>query len=217
RIAGATTRVVVQTDVDLSTEEGASGEHHCTGRETNTALGHHTAHDITFHDEIVNSLLEDAQAALVLEDMTDRRLVEHPVCLGTRGAHSGALAGIEHAELDPGAVSGTGHGTAEGINFHHQMGFADAANGGVAGHLAEGFHVVAEQQGTGAGTCGSQGGFSSGVATTDHDDVVAVLECHADPARRGLPESLEGGDYTLLDSTLLLYVLLLLIVKGGPA
>src|SRR5690606_37797461 len=130
---------------------------------------------------------------------------------------SRALAGIEYTELDPGTVSSTGHGAAKGVDLHHQVGLADATNGRVAGHLAQGFHVVADQEGTGAGASGSQCGFSAGVATTDHDDVVAVLECHADPARGGLPESLEGGDYTLLVSTVLLYVLLLLIVKGVPA
>src|SRR5690606_31241002 len=104
-------------------------------------------------------------------------------------------------------VGGARHGAAKGVHFHDQMGFADTPDGGIAGHLPQGFHVMADEQGAGAGTGGSQSGLCSGVATADHDDVVAVLECHADPARGGLSVPLGGGNYTRLSFTDLVYVL----------
>ena len=61
--------------------------------------------------------------------------IELPVRLGARGAHRRALAGIQDAELDAGAVRGARHGAAQGIDLPHQMALADAADGGVAAHL----------------------------------------------------------------------------------
>ena len=52
------------------------------------------------------------------------------------------------------------------------MAFADAADGGVARHLAEGFDVVWEQQGLRTHACGGKRGFRACVAAADDDNVV---------------------------------------------
>ena len=51
------------------------------------------------------------------------------------------------------------------------MTLADAANGGVAGHLTQGLDVVGQQQGLGAHACSRQSGFSAGMATTNDYDI----------------------------------------------
>src|SRR2546430_10936846 len=54
-----------------------------------------------------------------------------PICR----AHRRALAGIERAELDAGAVSRPGHGAAQRVDLAHQVSLADAADGRIATHL----------------------------------------------------------------------------------
>ena len=54
--------------------------------------------------------------------------------LGAQAVHSGALAAVEHAALQKGAVDGDAHLTAQRVQLAHQMALARAADGGVAGH-----------------------------------------------------------------------------------
>lgn len=52
------------------------------------------------------------------------------------------------------------------------MAFADAADGGVARHLAEGFDIVAEQKRLRAHARSGERGFGAGMAAADHDYIV---------------------------------------------
>ena len=53
------------------------------------------------------------------------------------------------------------------------MALAQAADGGVAGHLADGLEFVGEQQGARAKARRGRRGFAAGMAAADHDDVEA--------------------------------------------
>jgi hypothetical protein len=92
-----------------------------------------------------------------------------------------ALAAIEHAELNATLVGCHGHGTAQGIDFLDQMALADATDSRVAAHLAEGFHIVAEQQGLHAHACRCQRSLGTGMAATDNDHVKTGREVHHAP------------------------------------
>jgi hypothetical protein len=48
---------------------------------------------------------------------------------------------------------------------------ANAADGRIAGHLAQRLDAVGEQQGAAAHACRSQRGFRAGMAASHHDDV----------------------------------------------
>ena len=91
--------------------------------------------------------------------------------LGPCGAHGGAFACIEHAELDASLVGGFGHRPAEGVHFLHQMAFAYAADGRVARHLPQRFDVVGQQQCGATHARGGKGRFGAGVASADDDDI----------------------------------------------
>src|SRR5690606_20449061 len=147
-IAGTTTGVIVQANVDPAAEKGAGGQHNAGCEETLTHLRDDTFDALAANDQIVDRLLEYAESGLVFEHASNRGLVQQTVGLGTRGAHSRTLAGIEHTELDAGLVGGPRHGAAERVDFLDEMRLADATDGRVAGHLPQGFDVVADQQGT---------------------------------------------------------------------
>jgi len=100
------------------------------------------------------------------------------VGLGAGGAHRRALAGVQDAELDAGLVDGMGHQAAEGVDLLDQVALADAADGRVAAHLAQGFDVVGEQQGARAEARGGQGRLGPGMAAAHYDDIEFVLILH---------------------------------------
>src|SRR5690606_29995736 len=122
RIAGAAAAVFFQADVDNGADALA-----------------------VLDNQVVDGLLEDREVRLVFQGGADGGFIQHAVGLGARGTHRRALARIEDAELDAALVGGARHGAAEGINFFYQMALADAADGRVAAHLAEGLNVVRQQ------------------------------------------------------------------------
>ncbi len=181
RIAGAAAGVVLQADVDKSAEEGAGGQHHVVRMEAQTHLGHHAADLILLDDQVVAGLLEYPQVGLVLQCLAHRGLVEDAVGLCTRGAYGRALAAVQDAELDAAFVGGQRHGAAQGIDFLDQMALADPADGGVAAHLAQGFHIVGQQQRLHAHACSRECGLGAGMAAADHDHVKTGREIHHAP------------------------------------
>ncbi len=75
----------------------------------------------------------------------DRRLhglaIELAVGLGAGPLHRRALAAVEHAELDAGRVGDPAHQAVQRVDLAHQMALAEAADGRIAGHLADGLEV----------------------------------------------------------------------------
>ena len=191
RVTGTAAGIVLQTDVDKSAEEGAGGQHHVFRQETQAHLGDDALDLVLLDDQVVGGLLEYPQVGLVFQNAADRRLVQGTVSLGAGGAHRWPLAGIQHTELDAGDIGGLGHDTTQGVDFLDQMALADTANRRVAAHVAEGFHVVAEQQGLHAHARGGQGGLGTGMATADHDDVETGREVHHAP--RGYELGIQGS------------------------
>ena len=134
--------VVVQTHVDLAVQKRTRGEHHGTTAKTHAHLGHGADHPVALHHQVIHRLLEQPQVGLVFQDAADRGFVQNSVGLCSGGAHSGALAAVEDAELDAAFVGGQGHGATQSVDLFDQVAFANAPNGRVAAHLAQGLNVV---------------------------------------------------------------------------
>ncbi len=171
RIACAPGLVVVQAHMDAAVQEGAGGQHHRPGPESDADLRDGAHHPVALYHQVVHGLLEQLQVGLVLQPPADCGLVQNAVGLGPGGTHCRALAGVEDAELDATFVRGDGHGATERIDLLDQMALADAPDRGVAAHLPQGLDVVRKQQCLAAHACRRQGGLGAGVAATDHDDV----------------------------------------------
>src|SRR5690606_37454244 len=140
-------------------------------------------------------LLEYPQVGLVFQNTAAGWLVQGAVSLRSGGAHRRALAGIEHAELYAGQVGGLRHDAAQGIDFLGQVTLAAAADGRVAAHVAEGFHIVAEQQGLDPHAGRRQGGLGAGMAAADHDDVETGGAVHQGHLVAWRQEIREAGKY----------------------
>ena len=81
-------------------------------------------------------------------------------------------------ELDAGGVGHPAHDAVERVDLADQVALAQAADGRVAAHLADGLELVGQQQRARAQTRRRSRGFAAGVAAADDDDVVGALRTH---------------------------------------
>jgi hypothetical protein len=130
---------------------------------------------LTGGDKAVNDAGNDGEVRAIFgEKLLHLLRVFVFVSLGARRLNGGALGAIEHAELDAGGVDGEAHEAAEGIDLADHLAFGEAADGGIAGHAADGGGIHGDH-GDGAAIaeevrCGPCG-FRPGVAAADDDDV----------------------------------------------
>ena len=157
--------------MDAAGEESADGQHHGARPKLDARDRHHAAHAFALDDEIAAFLLEEREVRLVLERVTDKRLVELAIGLHARRAHRRTLAGIQRARLDRGRIRGARHHAAERIDLLDEMSLADAADGRIAAHLAQRLDRLREQQRARTHPRRRQGGLGTGVSAADHDYV----------------------------------------------
>ena len=141
-------------------------------------MGQHTAHRVVVDNQIVHALLKQAQMRFSVKATADRAAVQHPVGLGPGGSNGRTFARVQHPKLNTRAVRSLRHGATKGIDLAHQMTFADAPNGRITGHLAQGIHRVGQQQSGATHARGGQSGFDAGVTATDHNQVKLCRRVH---------------------------------------
>ncbi len=123
-------------------------------------------------EKIVHLAGGDVQVVLMLQNILDRLAIKLAVGLGARAAHGWPLGAVEHAKLDAGPVDGPAHDAVQSINFPHQLALGQAADGGVAGHLADGLQLMGDQQRFRPEAGGRSGRFGTGMTTTDNDHII---------------------------------------------
>ena len=178
--------------MNQAAEEGPGGKHDVVSMKTHAHLGHGTTDPVILDDQVIAGLLENPQIGLVLEDFTDRRLVQNAVGLGPCRPDCGALAAVEHSELDACAVRGSGHRTAEGVDFLDQMTLADTTDGRVAAHLTQCFDIVGEQQCFHTHAGSRQRSLRTGMTATYHYHVKTTWKFHNRPRSGEMPASGKG-------------------------
>jgi len=94
-------------------------------------------------------------------------IVVTAVALEPRGLDGRSLLGIEDPTVDPGGIGGTAHQAPQGIDLPDQVALADAADGGIAGHPAQGGGVLCHQDHLAPQACRGQGRLHARVTTTD--------------------------------------------------
>src|SRR5262249_23470645 len=130
------------------------------------------AHDpVAIEQEIIDRLLEQGEAGLVLQPRPDCTLIEEPVRLRPGRPNRGTLRGIEDPKLDTRLVRGDRHGAAERIYLFDEVSFSNTPDRRIAGHLTEGLEIVGQQQGLATGPGRGERRLGAGVTAADHDDV----------------------------------------------
>jgi len=113
-------------------------------------------------------------------------LIAPAVSLRAEGMDGGALAEIQHAVLDARAVGSLCHFSAQRVKFPHQMPLASAADGGVAGHVADGVKIDRKHDCLQSHPRTGQPCLNAGVSRADHGNVVnSSVKFHPDPSNTG--------------------------------
>src|SRR5262249_54985631 len=97
--------------------------------------------------------------------------IELAVSLGARAADGRTLAAVENPKLDTAGVSDPAHQAVKRVDLADQMTPAQTPHPGIAGHRADGRKPEGGQPRPRAHPRGRGGGFATGVAAADDDDV----------------------------------------------
>jgi len=92
--------------------------------------------------------------------------------------HGRAFATVEHAELNACGVDRLAHHAAEGVDFSDNLPLANAANGRVAAHLADGVAIGGQQRGFdphARHARSGQGGFGASMAGANDNQIEIVI------------------------------------------
>ena len=121
--------------------------------------------------DLLGLRLMQGQPLLLAEQLPHGLGVEPAVGLGPGPLNGGALAAIEHTELDAGSVDGPAHDAVERVQFPNQVAAAQASDGRVAGHRADGGELLGEKQGSRAQPGARGGCLGARVAGADDDHI----------------------------------------------
>ena len=123
-------------------------------------------------EEVCDEAFEEGEGGEGGSNLGEATGVGRLVALDPDGADSGSARGVEGAILEACEVGIEAHFTAEGIEFNDEVGLGESADGGVAGHQAEGVALGGDEEGFAAHPGGGEGGFASGMAGTNDEDIV---------------------------------------------
>ncbi|MGY4283243.1 hypothetical protein ACVWXO_002463 [Bradyrhizobium sp. LM2.7] len=136
-----------------------------------------SGHPAIDHDQFVGFAFDDRETYGLANGSLHRGGVELPIGLGARSANCRTLAAVKNAELDAAGIRNPAHQTVERIDLANQMALAETANGGIAGHGADGREPMRHQSRRRAHPGRRSRSLTAGVAAADHDDVEVRSLC----------------------------------------
>mgnify|MGYP003693733235 CR=1 FL=1 len=122
-------------------------------------------------DQLVRLAFDHAEIGGFDDRGLHRGGIKLAVGLGARSADGRALAAVQHPELDAAGIGHPAHQAVQGIDLADQMAFAETADGGIAGHGADGRKTMGHQRRPRAHAGSRARGFAAGMAAADDDDV----------------------------------------------
>ena len=172
RLADPSRRSALLADVDEAAQKGAGGQDHCGRREAAAIAEPDAGRGASVDEEIVGLTLDHRQIRTSADRPLHRCRVEPPIGLRPRTANRRTLAPVEDAKLDAALVGDPAHQSIEGIDLADEMALAQAADGGITGHGADGVESVRDECGPCAHARGRSGSLAAGVPAAYHDDIV---------------------------------------------
>ena len=136
--------------------------------------------------ELCDHGLLEIKILLPLERALHVLLIAPPVSLRAEGVDGGALTEVQHAVLDARAVGSLCHFPAQRVKLPYQMALARAADGGVAGHVADGVEIDCKHDSLQSHPRAGKPGLNAGMARADNGDVVgSSVKFHSNPSNTG--------------------------------
>ena len=174
RLADPAGGPVLLAEMDQAAQEGPGGDDDGTGREL-PALAQTNAGDPAVRDDqLIRLAFDHAEIGGLPDRGLHGRGIKLAVRLGPRSADRRTLAAVQHPKLDAAGIGDPAHQTIQGIDLADQMALAETADGGIAGHRADGRETMGHQGGLRAHPRSRARGLAAGVAAADDDDVEGV-------------------------------------------
>jgi hypothetical protein len=111
------------------------------------------------------------QVSVLLQESANRTPVEPAITLRARSPNSGALASVEHAELNHREIGSPSHDSAERIDLADDCSLGDSTDCGIARHLADRFERTGNEPDPSSETSCRNGRFGTGMPSTNDYDV----------------------------------------------
>ena len=121
--------------------------------------------------DIDDLCLLDAEILLQFKRVLHHFLIPPPVGLRAQRVHRRPLAAVEHTVLYAGFVRRARHLAAQSVQLADEMPLAGAADGGVAGHVADAVHVHREAHRIEAEPRSGESGLDTRVPRTYNGDI----------------------------------------------
>ena len=171
RLVDAPGRDLALADMDQAAQEGAGGEHHGAGAEAAAVGGDDAGDRAVLDDQVLDRRLDHCEVRRGADRGLHRLAIELAVGLGAGPLHRRPLAPVQDAKLDAGGIGHPRHQAIERVDLADEMPLAEAADGRIAGHLADGGDAVGDERGHGAHARSRGRGLAAGMAAADDDDV----------------------------------------------
>lgn len=163
---------MVEADVDKAFEKGSRCENDglrpylVPGRRDDTRDGS------LFRQDAIGRATGNIKPALRAQRLLHGFSVQFLIALHAKSPDGRTLAGVDHLELNAGAIGIPAHFTAKRIDLFDEMALGDSTNGRIAGHLRDLARIHGEQHRSRAHTSRSERRLTSGMTPAHNDDVV---------------------------------------------
>ena len=153
---------------------GAGGDDHALTVIVAVQVGVDARHMAVLHVQGDDLGLVDVQVGGEFQGVLHIHVIAFAVGLDAQAVDGGAFAPVEHPALEEGGVGGNAHEPAQGVDLPHQMALCGAADGGIAGHVADEVQCQGKDGGPCAQDGGRMGGLDPCMARAHDDDVVTA-------------------------------------------
>jgi len=163
-------------DVNEPAQKRTGGENHRAAGNLAAVGEFHPADATAFDRQIVGLGSKDREVRRFADRGLHGGRIELAVGLRARTADSRAFAAVQNAELDAALIGDAAHQAVQSVDFPDQMALAEAADGRIAAHGADGRESVRHQGRLRSHTRSRGRGFTAGMAAANYDNVEFLVE-----------------------------------------
>lgn len=161
--------------MDHSAKKGSCCENNASGINLGSISENNTCDYATDNDKVRDLILDNQQSFGGLEMVLNRGPIQTSIRLSSWSLRRGSAGAVQQTELNPGKIRCTPHQPIERVYFPNEMTFAQTANRGIAGHLAQTIKTMSDENCLYAQTMRCQNSFCASVAATDDHDIKRPL------------------------------------------